>query len=67
MENLIDYVFMLCVKFLVWLGDIFGLSYNAINVIIFCVIWPIFTVYLLYKNYSLKKTIHQLKNQLQYK
>lgn len=42
----IDSCFGLCVKVLLWLADFFGVSYNTINVWIFCVIWPILTVIL---------------------
>jgi hypothetical protein len=46
-NTVIDACFDLCVDLLLWLADLFGVSYNTINIWIFCVIWPIFTVILM--------------------
>jgi hypothetical protein len=46
-NSLIDFVFDACVNLLLFVGWLTGLSYNAVNVIIFCVIWPILTLCLL--------------------
>ncbi len=43
----IDSVFDLCVRLLLWLADLLGVSYNEINVWFFCVIWPVFTLTLM--------------------
>ena len=55
-KNKIDTLFMLCVYFLQWLTKRLGMTYNEVNVWIFCVIWPIITlvslglnVYLIFK------------------
>ncbi len=45
---MINTIFNLCVAALVWLADLLGLSYQAINVFIFVVIWPLFTVLLIW-------------------
>ena len=57
--NKIDTIFMLCVYFLQGLAKRLGMTYNEVNVWIFCVIWPLVTlvsiglnVYLLIKFYS---------------
>lgn len=42
-----DYVFNQCVDFLMWLAPLLGLTYNEINVWIFCVIWPLITLALI--------------------
>jgi len=42
-----DYVFNQCVDFLVWLAALLGLTYNEINVWIFCIIWPLITLSLI--------------------
>ncbi len=42
----IDALFDLCVRILIWLATLFGVSYNEINIWIFCVIWPLITVIL---------------------
>ena len=41
---MIDRIFDLCVVFLVWLSQVTGTTYKQINVIVFCILWPIFTV-----------------------
>jgi hypothetical protein len=43
----IDSLFDLCVRILIWFAALFDVSYNEINIWIFCVIWPIFTVILI--------------------
>lgn len=43
----IDALFDLCVRFLLWLADLLGMSYNEINIWIFCVLWPLFTLALI--------------------
>lgn len=43
-NSLADRVFQWCVDLLVWLAGVTGTTYKEINVIIFCVIWPLFTV-----------------------
>jgi hypothetical protein len=54
---MVDQVFNLCVDLLLWLGDLTGLGYNGINVLIFCVIWPVFTLLLMYVVYVQRKEI----------
>ena len=41
---MIDKVFYLCVRFLKWLAEKLNMTYNEVNVWIFCVIWPIITI-----------------------
>ena len=41
-----DYIFDLCVKILIELAGFTGFTYKEINVIIFCIIWPIITILL---------------------
>ncbi len=45
-NNRIDQLFSLCVNFLLILGEKVGMSYNEINIWIFCIIWPILTLIL---------------------
>jgi len=61
MNNLFNEIFNLCVKFLLWLGDNFGLSYKAINVIIFCIIWPFLTIWMIIYIIKLKSKLKQFK------
>jgi len=44
---LIDARFDLSVDILLWPADLFGVSYNTVNIWVFCVIWPIFTIALM--------------------
>ena len=44
---MIDAVFDGCVLLLLFLADLFGMTYKAINVWIFVVIWPVFTFVLI--------------------
>ena len=41
---MIDKLFWLCVKFLHWLAGKCGTTYEAINIWIFCIIWPVITL-----------------------
>lgn len=40
----IDTIFMLCVYFLQWLAKKLGMTYNEVNVWLFCVICPLVTL-----------------------
>lgn len=44
MLNLPKSNFNLCVQWLLYVGNKTNLSYEALNVLIFCVIWPIITI-----------------------
>ena len=37
-------IFNLCVQWLLYHGKRLGLDYESINVIIFCIVWPIITI-----------------------
>lgn len=38
-------IFNLCVQWLLYIGDKVGLNYYQINVLIFCIIWPVITIF----------------------
>jgi hypothetical protein len=42
-----DVIFDYCVWLLLYLADLFGMTYKAINVWIFVVIWPVLTLALI--------------------
>jgi hypothetical protein len=42
----IDKIFNMCVLLLLKIADMTGLTYRQINVLIFCIIWPILTILL---------------------
>jgi len=44
---MIDAIFDLCVMLLIFLADLFGMTYEAINVWIFVVAWPVLTLALI--------------------
>ena len=46
-KSLIDIIFDWCVEILIYWAKVFGISYNEINVYIFCIIWPILTLFLI--------------------
>lgn len=60
----IDALFDLCVRILIWLANLFGVSYNEINIWIFCVIWPIVTVILVGLVVGQRIKIRKLKREL---
>ena len=56
----IDLIFKICVIALVDLASILGITYEEINVWLFVIIWPVFTVYLIVRNIYLKKKLRKL-------
>ena len=55
MENdVIQEIFDLCVDLLNWLADLFGCTYEEINVLIFCVLGPIIFMSLVVDNIRLR-------------
>ncbi|MBI5722401.1 MAG: hypothetical protein HZA50_00425 [Planctomycetes bacterium] len=63
-STVIDGMFYLCVYFLRWLADMFGVSYNTINVLIFCLLWPAFMVILIVIIIRQRRKIKELRNKL---
>lgn len=57
-----DNVFNMCVDIMLFLGDITGLSYNEINVLVFCIIWPLYTIYLLILSYKARRALYLFQN-----
>lgn len=55
----IDNIFMACVDLLNWMADLIGWTYEEINVIIFCVIWPLAFVALIADNVRLRAKIRR--------
>jgi len=54
---MIDAMFSGCVYFLMDLAKLTGMTYETVNVIIFCIFWPAFTVYLIAANILLRRKI----------
>ena len=56
----VDVIFNICVKFLYDAAAILGITYEEINVWLFCVIWPIVTIYMSYEIIKLRLRIARL-------
>ena len=56
----IDAVFDFCVKLLFGIADMMGITYEEINVWIFCVIWPILTLIMFGEILRLRLKINSL-------
>ncbi len=61
----VDETFDVCVKLLFDVADIIGISYEEINVWIFCVIWPILTLIMFAEILRLRLKIN-IKNENRY-
>ena len=61
---MMDQIFDWCVKVLVHWADILGITYKAINVWIFVIIWPTLTVLLVLIIMWQQRKIRQLTNTL---
>ena len=59
----IDLIFKICVIALVDLASILGITYEEVNVWLFVIIWPVFTVYLIVRNIYLKKKLRKLTSK----
>ena len=57
---MIDAIFNGCVVLLLFLAGLFGMTYEAINVWIFVVIWPVFTLVLIAVVVWQRRKIRQL-------
>ena len=44
---MVDYIFYLCVDILAWIAKITGTSYEFINILIFIIGYPLFTLFLI--------------------
>jgi hypothetical protein len=61
---MIDAIFDGCVLFLVFLADLLGVTYEAINVWIFVIIWPVFTLALVIAVVRQRSKIRRLLGKL---
>ncbi len=60
----IDKVFDACVDLLLSLAARLGVSYNAINVWIFCILWPLLTLVLIGTVIAQRRRIQRLRRSL---
>lgn len=63
----IDTIFRVCVVLLVDLADLFGISYEAINIWMFVVIWPALTIFGIIWITVLKFRVRKLELKLRVK
>ena len=59
-----DTTFDICVAVLLELAEWTGLTYQEINVLIFCIIWPIMTIFLIVLVNTQREKIRILQEQL---
>ena len=62
-SDFINKLFDLCVDLLIWLGDLLGISYEAINIWIFVIIEPIIFIIMLVLIIRYRLKIKKLTNQ----
>jgi hypothetical protein len=60
----IDYTFNQCVYLLVDLARLFGITYEAINIWIFVVAWPLYTLFVMWLAFKFWRESRKLKMQL---
>ena len=65
MNDIINFIFHSSVDALILLARLLGMTYEEINVWLFCVVWPILTLLLMYavlflmrQNRELRETAH---------
>ena len=57
----VDNLFNSCVLFLVQVASLLGVTYEELNVYLFCIAWPTITVYMMLRIMYLKWKIRWLK------
>lgn len=57
----VDNLFNSCVLFLVQIASLFGVTYEELNVYLFCIAWPIITVYMIFRILYLRWKIRWLR------
>ncbi len=62
---MIDKIFQWCVDLLGWLASATGTTYKQINVIIFCVIWPLLTIALVALCLIQRASIKRLREEME--
>lgn len=61
---LIDVIFNFCVRILYDVASILGITYEEINVWLFCIIWPIITLYMGFKIIMLRVWVGRLRRKI---
>ena len=63
MNDIINFIFHSSVDALILLAQLLGMTYQEINVWLFCVIWPILTFLLMYAVYFLSRQNRELRRE----
>ena len=61
MNDIINFIFYSSVDALILLARLLGMTYEEINVWLFCVVWPILTFLLMYAVYFLGRQNRELR------
>ena len=64
MTPIINFVFYGSVDALIWLAQLLGITYQEINVLIFCIGWPLVTVIMAVAIVKLWRSNHVLSQKL---
>lgn len=64
-DSMIHYLFDRCVELLQWLAELLGVGYQTINVWIFCILWPLLTVALVFIVLRQQRKIRRMKHKLE--
>jgi hypothetical protein len=64
MAPIINFVFYGSVDALIWLAQLLGITYQEINVLIFCIGWPLVTVIMMAAIVKLWRNNQALNRQL---
>ena len=64
MTPIINFVFYGSVDALIWLARLLGITYQEINVLIFCIGWPLVTVIMAVAIVKLWRSNHVLSQKL---
>jgi len=63
MTDIINFIFHGSVEALIVLARLLGMTYQEINVWLFCVAWPILTFLLMYAVYFLERQNRELRRE----
>ena len=63
MNDIINFIFHSSVDALILLARLLGMTYEEINVWLFCVTWPVLTLLLMYAVYFLMRQNHELREE----
>ena len=63
MNDMINFIFHSSVDALILLAHLLGMTYQEINVWLFCVAWPILTFLLMYAVYFLVRQNRELREE----